>query len=554
MIINNGLQTIITTALPTISEDFHTSSGYTWIGSAYLLGTAAATTVWGKVSDIFGRKPVLLMANVIFFIGSLIAALSINIGMLLAARAIQGIGGGGLVTLGNICIGDLFSPRRRGAYYGIIGGVWAIASSLGPIVGGAFTQKVTWRWCFYINLPLDGIAFFILLFFLDLKTPKTPLVEGIKAIDWLGSLLVIGGTLMFLFGLEFGGVTYAWDSATVICLLVFGVATICLFAVTELFLAPNPLMPPRIFRKRNNWASLSACFVQSFVFIAASYYLPLYFQASLGKTPILSGVYQLATSLSLSVASIATGFFIRKTGKYRPPIFLGFFLMTLGFGLFVNLDSGASLAKILIYQIITGLGVGPNFQAPLIALQSSINPRDIASATATFAFTRNLATAVSVVIGGVIFQSLLAKKATSNPALGALVGASGGGGPGAAIGIVQHLPPQQKSLAQSAFASSLQDVWIFYLAFSVLGLGAAFLITTQKLDKEHKETEVGLEAEKARREEMKREQQERRDKRASKRMSKDKRKSTDINGQKRMNTDVNGNGMVNDRDIEKGDA
>lgn len=132
--------TIITTALPTIAEHFHSTSGYTWIGSAYLLGTAAASPVWGKLSDIYGRKPALLVANVGFFVGSLIAALSVNVGMLIAARAIQGISGGGLVVLVNIVIGDLFSPRRRGAYYGVIGGVWAIASSLGPIIGGAFTE------------------------------------------------------------------------------------------------------------------------------------------------------------------------------------------------------------------------------------------------------------------------------------------------------------------------------------------------------------------------------------------------------------------------------
>lgn len=147
----NLRQTIVTTALPTISEHFHSSAGYTWIGSAYLLATAASTLFWGKISDIWGRKPVILIANFIFFVGSLIAALSINIGMLIVARVIQGIGGGGLVVLTNICIGDLFSPRRRGAYYGIIGGVWAIASSVGPIIGGAFTEKVSWRWCFYIN-------------------------------------------------------------------------------------------------------------------------------------------------------------------------------------------------------------------------------------------------------------------------------------------------------------------------------------------------------------------------------------------------------------------
>ncbi|KAK5003135.1 hypothetical protein LTR28_010546, partial [Elasticomyces elasticus] len=187
--------TIITVALPTISEHFHSSAGYTWIGSAYLLANAASTPLWGKLSDIFGRKPMLLVANLAFLIGSLIAGLSINIGMLIVARAIQGIGSGGLLTLVDIVISDMFSLRTRGAYLGVIGGVWAIACAIGPIIGGAFTGKVSWRWCFYINLPLDGLAFFIILFFLDVKTPRTPIVEGLLAIDWLGTLAVVGATL-----------------------------------------------------------------------------------------------------------------------------------------------------------------------------------------------------------------------------------------------------------------------------------------------------------------------------------------------------------------------
>jgi EmrB/QacA subfamily drug resistance transporter len=364
--------TIITTALPTIAEHFKSAAGYTWIGSAYLIANSAATPIWGKVSDIFGRKPILLVTNVIFFIGSLICALSINIDMLIAGRVVQGIGGGGLIVLVNITISDLFAMRDRGAYFGIIGGVWALASSLGPVVGGAFTQNVTWRWCFYLNLPLTGAAFIIILFVLDLHTPKTPIRQGLKAVDWLGSLTMIGGTIMLLLGLEMGGVSFPWKSATTICLILFGALTIALFFLIEWRLAPYPLMPLDIFSKRSNLAAMAVCFFHAFVFISASYFLPLYFQAVVGATPILSGVYLLPTALSLSFVSAFTGIYIRKTGQYLPPIWFGFICMTLGFGLFINLDSHSNWAKIILYQIVAGIGVGPNFQAPLIALQSLV--------------------------------------------------------------------------------------------------------------------------------------------------------------------------------------
>lgn len=546
--------TIITTALPTISEYFHSADGYTWIGSGYLLANAASTPIWGKLSDIFGRKPALLAANALFFIGSLIAALSVNIGMLITARAIQGIGGGGLVSLSNICIGDLFSPRRRGAYYGMIGGVWAIASALGPIVGGAFTEKVSWRWCFWINLPFDGIAFVIILFFLDLKTPKTPLVEGLKAIDWLGSFLVVGGTLLFLFGLEYGGVTFPWDSATVLCLIIIGIATFGLFIFVEFKVAKYPLMPGRIFRNTSNVASLGACFLQSFVFIAGSYYLPLYFQASLGATPLLSGVYVLATAVSLSVGSIATGIYMRKVGKYKPPIIIGFVLQTIGYGLFINLDAGSSWAKIILYQIVAGLGIGPNFQAPLIALQSGINVRDIASATALFGFIRNISTAISVVIGGVIFQNEVMRKVAGNPALSILGEAGGGEGPGASIGVVNSLPQPTKAIAQQAFAVSLQPAWILWTVISALGIVNFFFIGTNVLSKQHEETKTGLAAEQERREEMDQEKAERAEKKNRKKggdMSEKERK-----GRKSMGDLEAGNGTAGPSDVasEKANA
>lgn len=490
--------TIVTTALPTITEHFGSASGYTWIGSAFLLANAASIPSWGKVSDIFGRKPMLLLANVIFMVGSLVAALANSIGMLIAARAVQGLGGGGLVILVNITIGDLFSLRTRGAFYGIIGGVWAIASSIGPIIGGAFTQSVSWRWCFYINLPLDGLAFFILLFFLDVETPRTPIIEGLKAIDWVGSLLIVGATLMFLFGLQYGGETYPWDSATVVCLIVFGVLTFVLFILYEWKFPKYPVMPLGLFKSRTNVATLSVVFIHGVVFISGSYYLPLYFQGVRGATPILSGVYLLPTALSLSAGSIGTGIFVRKVGLFLPPIWFGMFMMTLGYGLFVDFDANSNWAKLALYQIIAGVGIGPLFQAPIIALQAHIKPRDIGTATATLGFIRQLATTTSVVIGQVVFQNSMSSK---TPQLAATLGPEraaqlSGGEAGANTQVIQSLPPNQREVVRVAFADSLQPMWIMYVAFSAVGLATAFLIRKKQLTKQHEETKTGLAAEK----------------------------------------------------------
>ncbi|KAF2187027.1 MFS general substrate transporter [Zopfia rhizophila CBS 207.26] len=519
--------TIVTTALPTIAEHFQSQAGYTWIGSAYLLAHSAATLIWGKVSDIWGRKPVLLVTNVIFFIGSLLSAVSVNIGMLIAARVIQGIGGGGLIVLVNICISDLFAMRERGAYFGIIGGVWALASSLGPVVGGVFTQNISWRWCFYINLPLDALAFFIILFILDLHTPKTPLREGLKAVDWLGALTMVAGTIMLLLGLQFGGVSFPWSSATVICLIVFGVVTIAIFFVIEHRFAPYPLMALGIFSKRSNLAALAVCFFHAYVFISGSYFLPLYFQAVLGASPILSGVYLLPTAVSLSLLSAFTGIFIRKTGAYLPPIWAGMICMTIGFGLFINLAAKSSWAKIILYQIVAGIGVGPNFQSPLIALQSLVpatninflQKRDIATATATFGFVRNLGSAISIVVGSVVFQNeMVAKSSMLQSALGPQVASAfGGGSAGANVGIIESLPDSQKAVARKAFSDSLSTMWIMYVAFAGVGLLVSFLITKNILQKHHEETKTGLGEEKKRRLER---EQERAEKRMSKRASK----------------------------------
>ncbi|KAL4918765.1 major facilitator superfamily domain-containing protein, partial [Aspergillus aurantiobrunneus] len=465
--------TIISTALPTMAADFNASeSGYSWMASSFSLTNAAFVPLWGKVSDIWGRKPILLLANFAFLIGSLICALAIDLPMVLAGRAVQGAGAGGIITLANICVSDLFSVRERPLYYALFGTTWAIAGALGPLVGGAFTTSVTWRWCFYLNLPIGGSSFAVLFFFLKIDSPKTPLLAGLKTIDWSGTLLIVGGTLMFLFGLQFGGVNYPWDSATVLCLIIFGIATYVLAMLNEWKIARYPVIPIRLFNNWHNILILLICFLHSLVFMGGSYYLPFYFQSVLLVSPILSGVYVLPQVLSLSIMSAITGLIIKKSGRYRELIIAAFVFLTLGYGLFIDFKPYASWPRLIIYQIIGGFGTGPLFQAPLVALQANLHPSDMAAGTSTFSFLRQVSAAISIVIGTVIYQNMLTN---NQPTIAASVGTQTAGALQNAFSennhdLISSLPVSQQNVVLGAFNFSLSRIWIFYTAMAGVGL------------------------------------------------------------------------------------
>ena len=313
---------------------------------------------------------------------------------------------------------------------------------------------------------------------------------------------------MVLLGLQFGGETYPWDSAIVLSLIIVGVLVVVLFFLVEWRVAPYPIIPLDIFRERSNLACLAVCFCHGITFMGGSYYLPLYFQTCLGKTPIMSGVYTLSTAVPLSIISALTGVFIKSTGKYLYPIVFGFAMMTLGYGLFIDLDAESSLAKIVLYQIVAGLGVGPLFQAPLIALQSLVPKGDIAAATATFQFVRNFATAISVVIGSVVFQNIISSnQSTLAAALGPQAAQQlGGFNAGAEVGFIDSLPTEQKQVARDVFANSFHYMWIMYCVFAGVGLLLTSLITRQALSSQHERTQTGLahEEEKRRTRELKR--------------------------------------------------
>ncbi|KAJ5267191.1 Efflux pump dotC [Penicillium angulare] len=493
-------QSIMATAIPTIAAKLHSAAGYTWIGGAYLLANAAGACIWAKLSDIWGRKLILLIAVAWFFISSIICAVAVNMEMLIAGRALQGVAGGGLLQLVTIIISDLFSVRHRSLYLGGMEVMWALAGGIGPLLGGAFSEYVSWRWNFWINLPVSGVAFILLFFYLDLHNPKTKMVEGIKAIDWFGSISVLGLTLMLLLGLDFGGETFAWSSPQVICLIVFGSLCSLLFFYSEKRLAKYPLMPLDIFSRLSNVATLAVGFAHGFVFIAGEYYMPLYLQSAKGASAMRSGVLILPLILAEAFGGILTGMIIHRTGRYLELIWFGLVLMTIGNGLFINLNAYSSIGEIIGYQILSGFGAGFLFQTPIIAIQAMVSQDDTATATATLGFIRNMATATSIVIGGVVFQNSIAKTKPQLLATGMseswaekMTGASAA----ANIEYIKDIDNAGQVLAvKEAFAWSMRNMWILYTCMSVLGLVCSAFILKTALNKEHVETVTGLKSEK----------------------------------------------------------
>lgn len=515
--------TIIATAMPTIALQFNVNeTGYTWMASSYLLANAACLPLWGKLSDIWGRRIILLIANILFLVGSLICALANGLAMFLAGRAIQGIGGGGIIILCQISVSDLFSVRERPMYYAFFGVVWAVAGCLGPVIGGALTQEVTWRWCFYINLPTGGVSLVILFFLLNIESPKTPLIAGLRSIDWLGTLTIIGGTIMLLFGLEFGGVSYPWASATTICLIIFGIVVIILFWFVEKRFAKYPIMPTALFDNPSNIFLLIVTWAHGSNFMAGAYFLPIYFQIVIGVGPIMSGVYILPQVVGLSIVSIIVGIVIRRTGQYVWIIRGGLVLMTLGNGLFIDFKPYASWPRIILYQLIAGIGIGPNFQAPLIAIQNTMRPSEVASATSTFGFTRQLSTSTSIVFGGVVFQNVMKKSAPRLiAALGPELASSFLGTiAGENIQKMHTLTEAQKNIVKEEYTHALSRLWIFYTCVGAVGCIASMFVKHGALNKKHEMTKTGLAAQEDARKERLAEEKERKANKAKERAAK----------------------------------
>ena len=462
-----------------------------------MLANNAGSPTWVRFSDIWGRKPALLAVNIVFAVGSTLAAASASMAMLIVGRAVQGVAGGGIMQLVYVTISDLFSVRHRTLYLSATGLVWVLAGTTGPVIGGALSQYASWRWCFWINLPVCGLAFFVLLLFLDLHNPRTKLGEGLKAIDWFGTVSILAIILLLLLGLDFGGVTFAWDSPTVICMLVFGSLLIGFFLLAEKRLARYPLVHLNVFKGWSNNAVVLVAVAHAMATTGTEYYLPLYFQSVRQASPTKSGVLILPMMIVASLCDVSVGVLVNRIGRYREVIWAGTTFLTLGTGLYIMFGIDTSLAEIIGFQVIGGIGLALLLSTPMIAIQNSVTQADTAVATATLGFMAGLAKSLSVVLGGVVFQDSMSARHSSLAAAGLsedyLTSFSGYKAAANVDLIVTIQDPAQHWAVQNAYAWSIRNMFIMYTAFGAIGLVVSPFIKQRYMSKEHIETKTGIE-------------------------------------------------------------
>lgn len=487
----------MSTIIPSITADLPGgAAGYTWIGGAYLLANAACGPIWARGSDIWGRKPAMLTAIAFFATATAIIAASINMTMLLAGRALQGVAAGGLMQLVTITISDLFSVRHRALSLSALGLVWVVAGTTGPVIGGALSQYTSWRWCFWLSLPVCAITFVVMVVFLDVHNPRTALADGLRAVDWFGIVSMLAATLLLLLGLDLGGIVYSWGSPVIISMLVVGACMVPIFLYTEKRFARFPLIHLEMFRDRSNIATVIIAFTHSISSFGAEYYLPLYFQAVKQATPFQSGSLILPLIITCVVVDILSSAYMFKVGRYRELIWGGTALLTLGTGLYIAYDADTPLAASVGFQIVHGLGMSSLFHTPLMALQSSVSQADTASATATLGFLRNLGMCLSTVIGGVVFQNSMASWRTRLADSGldeAQLQALSGYEASAHVHMPQTLTdPAQRQTVINAFSWSIRNMFIVYTCIAAVGVLASAFVKQRYMSKDHIETRTGI--------------------------------------------------------------
>ncbi|GAA2803151.1 MDR family MFS transporter [Crossiella cryophila] len=463
-------QTIVATALPTIVSELGGANHLSWVVTGYMLAETIATPLFGKFGDLFGRKVVFQISVALFTAGSLFCGMATGMFGLVAARALQGFGAGGLMVTSMALVADLIPLRERGKYQGLMGSVFGVVTVAGPLLGGLFVDQLSWRWAFYINVPLG----LLVLLVAGAVMPKVP--KGSRpVIDYLGILLLALGAGGLTLVTSWGGTTYAWDSAEILWLGVASLVAVALFVWVELR-ASEPVLPMRLFRGRVFSVSGVLSFVIGFAMFGGITYLPIFLQVVQGHSATESGLRMLPMVAGLMAASIFSGNMVGRTGRYRHFPIIGTGITAVGLWLMSHLDRETTLVTASLYMIVLGIGIGLGMQVLVIAVQNTCDYADLGAATSGVTFLRTLGSSFGVAVFGAIFSAQL----TAN-----LAGANlpPGFDPGAAANpeMIRHLPAELLGPLATAYQDSLQTVFLWALPVALLAFAIAWLLPEVKL-------------------------------------------------------------------------
>jgi EmrB/QacA subfamily drug resistance transporter len=475
-------QTVVATALPTIVSDLGGLSQLSWVVTGYLLASTVSTPLWGKLGDLYGRKRLFQAAIVIFLVGSALCGLSQNMAELILFRSLQGLGGGGLIVLVQAIIADIVPPRERGRYQGLFGAVFGLSSVASPLLGGFFVDNLSWRWIFYINLPIGALALLVIA----IALPATG-QRGQHTIDYLGTILLTAAASSLVLLTTLGGNIYPWGSAPIILLAIAGGVFIIGFVVAEQH-AAEPVVPLQLFRNPVFSLSCAIGFVVGFGLFGATTYLPLFLQVVNGASPTNSGLRLLPMILGVLLTSITSGQLISRWGRYKAFPIVGTALMTLGMFLLSRMNEQTSVLVSSLSMLVLGMGLGLVMQVLVIAVQNAVDYRNLGAATSGVTFFRSIGGSFGTAIFGAIFSNQLASHlsslASSLPSGFTLSAAE-------SVAAIQHLPAAVHAEVVHAYVQSLSTVFLVAVPVMAVAFILSWLLPEVRLRTTTQATDVG---------------------------------------------------------------
>ncbi|KAJ1913696.1 hypothetical protein H4219_005099 [Mycoemilia scoparia] len=401
-------QTIVAVVLSNIGDQFNARSTASWIATSYLVTVTAVQPLYGKLSSIFGRLEVLMFALGIFLIGSALCGTAQTMIWLIVARAITGIGGGGVMAMIIIITSDITTIRERGRYMGTFNLAWTVASVIGPIVGGVFADKVSWRWCFYINLPIGAVTVVTSLIFLRIPTQRSSWLSKLKRVDFLGSFIVVSGLVLLLLALSWGGKEYAWNSAVVVALLVVGLVLLVVFVFVEAYIPAEPIVVMSLFKKRSVSAAFVASLMCGMVMFSLIFYVPIFFSVTQNMSSIDAGLRLLPFQAPTALFALVAGQIMAYYNYYRTLAAFGFALTTIGNGVLTLLTPETSVSKQIGYLLISGIGLGFVLNPLYVMAQVPVKLEQVSIVSALILFARTIGGVLGLAISGTIFNNSLA--------------------------------------------------------------------------------------------------------------------------------------------------